>query len=338
MPRRGYMLDVAVEGAPAPSSPDPPAEAIPARTVPWRRTALAGAAAAALAAGAALMLLDGANRDMAGPRAPPPETAVSGRDEARRLHAEGRSIAYGPGVGVPEWLRARPLFEQAMQADPSWLAPYAETVFTYTNVVLAGGSLNPEADLRQAEAIAARAVALGPGSAEALNARAAVRRHQGRHEEALADYRAVTALRPNILFPRANAGWMLVLLGRPEEGAGLLRGVLAEDPEHNFARGWHAYLGLAEMFAGLSGRGLEHLRQGRESRVFPDPEAITLYIAAALALSGDVGPAEAVIGELRLRRPDLTLDRVRANPLSREPGFQPHQAALLAALERAGLR
>jgi DNA-binding winged helix-turn-helix (wHTH) protein len=214
IPRRGYIFDAPVlPPAPEPARPPPvPADLAPPRT--RSRWLARPAIAASFLAVASLVIILGPARD----EGPPAVAAISSgpltpqQEEARRLCQEGRIIFNGH-IQPDGWLAARALQERAIEADPSFPNAYAEATFTYTNMVSSGQSVDPAADLAHAEALAHRAVALGPDLGVVHFALGAVLRNQRRPAEALASYRKAVALDRQQLPALANVGFMLILLG-----------------------------------------------------------------------------------------------------------------------------
>ncbi|WP_426958766.1 winged helix-turn-helix domain-containing protein [Muricoccus radiodurans] len=364
LPRRGYVLDPDADDAEHPGAPAaPPAttvEPTPAPEVPllpapsgrgfspsW--TWAAGLALAAVAGGIAL--LAGLGQDQAPaagaavsiPAAPSPVGQPPGSPEARveaaRLTDEARRLITAPGNARTNWLNARTLAERAIALDPANPAPHAEIVPTYTNMVLNGYALNPEADLREAEGHAERAVQLGPQLAASHAALGAVLRLQRRWEEARAAYLRAVELGPSLHAARANAGYMLVMLGRPDEAIPGIRATLAATrPDHAFRQTWLTYLALAELQREEWADAAALLRESLAARAFlPHPIRQVLLAAALQRSGGDPEQIEALIAEARRAAPNLTVGWFRAQPLSQTPAFLARQEPVLAALAAAGL-
>lgn len=342
VPRRGYVLDV----APAPPTvPEPvvPAAVDPPPQVagsPRRRWAMpAGVAAVAVA----LLLAWAAPWRAAAP--PPPATAVAPAlapapiEVATPLYREGLAVMEAERPRGGHWLAARALFLRAIEAAPDWAPPYSVAIYTYTNMINAGFSANAETDRRAAEQLLERLAVLRPGAWQTFNAEAAVRRVQRRHAEALAAYEKVIFLNPSVLPARANAGLMLVLLGRAEAAAEPIRATLAmAGPDHLFRAYWQAALGLALLHAGAEDFGAEAFREATGDTALLPPPLRELHLAAALALGGDAGQAAAVLADLDRNGPPVSIAALRAAALSDDPGYLAQREALFRGLALAGLR
>lgn len=357
VPKRGYLLDVEVTRGEAPPLASAGAELAGAAeaagpevapAVPGRggargwRLAAAGAGAGLLAAVAlGVALWPAAQAPVPVPVAAweeaPPAPVETPRMAARRLFEEGQQIFYAHGSKQENWLAARRLYLEAIAADPTLVPPYAAAVFSYTNMVMTGLSIDPEDDLRRAEALSQRMMVVAPDHPQARNARAALLREQGRFEEALEAYRAALALDGTLFTARANAGYMLILLGRPQEGAELVQLTLEErGPDHSFAGTWQTYLGIAALHAGMPGAAVQHLRLavGRDG-FLPFGER-QLHLAAALALSGDVATARLLVAEVARRQPEIDETWLRRRALSQRPAYLEQREALFRGLAMAG--
>lgn len=308
----------------------------------------------AVAAGALLLLAGAATLRPAAPpgaalvRSPseavtvatgtPPATA---RERAEVLYRQGRDVFYRRATdSAVNWLEARAMFEQAIAADPSYALPYAEAVFTYTNMVLTERSLKPAEDLATAERLAERATALAPGAHQSFVARAAVMRNQGRWEEALAAYRRAVEIDGTQNPSRANAGMMLILLGRAAEAEGLIRTALAlAGPQHRnaFEGVWLGYLGLIDLYLERNDHGVEAFRIASELGSGEPPDIRRLLLAAALARNGQEDEARALAAPIAARRPDLGVSWFRRRALSSDPTYSAQRERLYEGLAAAGV-
>jgi DNA-binding winged helix-turn-helix (wHTH) protein/Flp pilus assembly protein TadD len=338
LPKRGYVLDGVTEAA-APGAPPAAATLRPGRWA-FAMVAVASCAAALLAARAFDAAVPRAEPHLLVAPVPPAEAVLAARAEAERLLAEARRAFYSPPVGMSRadnWLRARDLYRQATDADPTFGPAYAEAVFTHTNMVVNKLSADPEHDLREATRLAERAEALMPNAPAALNARAAVFRVQRRPAEAMAYYERAAAADPTQLPARGNAAFMLVLLGRAAEAVERLDAFLASVPEHHsFYPTWLIYRALALLHADARDRGAEDLRRSMNHAAFMAPTERTLHLAAALALSGQVEQARVALG-VAAAEGAVALRGMRTTPLSDHPAYLAQREALFRGLAMAGL-
>ena len=356
IPRRGYLLEAAVEAeghapGPAPAAPAPPPAA--ARALRARHGIAAAAALLAVLAGA-WFLLPGREAPVApGPATtaagPAPAAAVprpdpdapeppSPAERSMALWREGRAVLRSSGRIVETRLQARALFERAIELDPTNFRALAEAAFTYTNAVLGGASMNPEADIARAAALAERAVAIESRHAVTHTARAAVLRLQRRHEEAIEHYRMAVLYDPSAHASRANIGWMLLLMGRGEEAATPVLASLAAERSPQFQGAWLTYLGLIELHTGSGDHGVARLRASLEHEAFMPRHERLLYLVAALRMNGQAEEAAALAAEASARNPQYGAGWFAGRAQSDNPAYRAQFARILEAARAAGLR
>ena len=351
LPRRGYVLEAGEgveERAAAEAAPVPPIEPISSSAAATPRWALPAAGAGLVAAAILALSFRGPSLVASAPPAAAPTTSVVGspppispdpRGEAARLTDEARRLITAPGNARTNWLNARTLAERAIALNPVNPESHAVIVPTYTNMVLNGYSLNPVADLREAEQHAERAITLGPNLAPSHSALGAVLRQQGRWEAARVAYLRASELGPTQHASRANAALMLILLGQPDEAIAPVQATLAlTRPDHSFRYTWLTYLGLAELHRGNWAEAVDNLRDSMGGRSFMPVAPRTALLAAAMQRSG-AAPEDVVAVVTRVRASDATVgaDWFRRNPLSRAEEFQRRQEPVLRAMEDAGL-
>jgi len=268
---------------------------------------------------------------------------ASPRQEAERLLHQGLAIRCPAFPCAQQWLDQRALFEQAIAADPSFARPYAEDALTYTRFVSSRLSVNVADDLRMAGRLATQAAALAPDQAFAYDARGEVlRQDPDRLEDALAAFLRVLSIDPNNTIARANAGWMLLLLGRPAEAEPYLRAALDAEPHHRSAPAWFNRLGLAELFLDRPGHGAEFFRRAIEQQSQTDAGSDVglereINLASALALDGDSDAAQGVIARLRVRYPSLSLHNIWTCACSHAPHFKAGMETLRRGAVLAGV-
>ena len=182
-------------------------------------------------------------------------------------------------------------------------------------------------------------MALAPDMGLAHSALGAVLRNQRRPAEALASYRMAVALDPVQVPAQANTSLMLTLIGRPEEAVAPIQAAIAARPESVEQAQWHFYLGLAQFQAGLGDHGAAALRRSLDppvQAVIP-ADARRLYVAAALALGGEVEEARRVAAAERTSTPTYTQGWFRAHPLSDDPHYLAQAEVLFRGLALAGV-
>ena len=261
-------------------------------------------------------------------------TGPGPREQSERLLQRGLAIKCPVFPCGREWLDKRSLFTQAIAVDPTFARPYAEAAVIYANILSSRMSTNTAEDFRLGADLAMHAVALAPDQAFAHNARASVlRQNPDRLEEALSAYLRVLSIDPTHVYARANAGWMLLLLGRPAELESYVQAALDADPENTSASAWLNRMGLAELFLDHNANAVQYFTQAISRQSSMDDMSDvglerTINLAAAKALSGDVDGGQHVIERLRLRYPTLSVNNIWTCVCSHKPRFLEGMARL----------
>jgi DNA-binding winged helix-turn-helix (wHTH) protein/Tfp pilus assembly protein PilF len=371
LPRRGYLLESEVVAGPATLPgpvPEPEsqgaAEPLPLRTEAARRRA-PWIGAGLVAVGALAWML------WPTPPAPPPgplagvtqpavttpssmaaatpssvpagahgateEPPPSAAEQSMALWREGRAVLRSSGRIVETRLQARALFERAIELDPTNFRAMAEAAFTYTNAVLGGVSLTPEADLARAAWLTERAVAIESRHAVTHTARAAVLRLQRRHAEALEHYQMAVALDPGAHASRANGGWMLLLIGRGEEAGAPVLASLAAGPSPQFIGHWLTQIGLIELHIGKGDHGVGRLQASLDHEAFLSRQERLIYLIAALAANGETEAARNLATDTASRFPQAKLAWFATRAQSDHPVYRAQFERILRLLRAAGL-
>jgi TolB-like protein/DNA-binding winged helix-turn-helix (wHTH) protein len=143
------------------------------------------------------------------------------------------------------------LCEQALRVDPNNVRALWVLAMKFHVPVAMGMSADPEADLKRADDLLSKALALEPTNASAHNTKAWVLNEKGRFEEAIAERERTLALDPADVGAMAGMAWDHVALGQYEKGLELYDKAIRlspRDPELQFMDGgksW-AYFGLKQ--------------------------------------------------------------------------------------------
>ena len=176
------------------------------------------------------------------------------------------------------------LCEQALRIDPNNVRALWVLAMKFHVPVAMGMSADPEADLKRADDLLSKALALEPTNASARNTKAWVLLEQGRFEEAIAERERTLALDPADVGAMAGMAWDQVALGQYEKGLELYDRAIRlspRDPELQFMDGgksW-AYFGLKQYDQAIDW-ARRAIAVGTNE---PYPHA---SLAAALALTG----------------------------------------------------
>jgi tetratricopeptide (TPR) repeat protein len=142
-----------------------------------------------------------------------------------------------------------PLCEQALAIDPNnALALCALSVKFYLPVAL-GLSTDPKGDLKRADELASKALALDPNFIHSHLNKANVLGTQGHPEEALAEYERALALDPAFADADAGVSFSYQELGQFEKSVDYFNKTIRLSPHDPYLSGWYA--GKANSYFGL---------------------------------------------------------------------------------------
>jgi adenylate cyclase len=205
---------------------------------------------------------------------------------------------------------ARALFEQALAVQPAsvdGLAGVATTlVFEFVNGYYDSGS---DMRLRRAEQLLDRALTIDPGHLMALKAKAALRRAQGRFDDAIAAAEAVIAENPGEPWAYKEIGLSTLYLGDPERALEWFAKAERIGPRDPGRWTWLDGRGHALI---LLGRNEEAIR-ALNSALDANPKNVSPYafLAAAYALLGRLDDARAALDAYEQARPGTRISTFR---------------------------
>ena len=209
-----------------------------------------------------------------------PSTNPDAQDLAMRCMAAVRKAGY---LGKEADAGYR-LCEQALDADPNNVFALIILSFKFYLSVMIGRSADPQADVKRADQLASRALALDANSAAAHYAKGRVLRAERRFDDAIAEYERALALDPNDADVYASLGETYLNLRQPEkviEFADKAIRLSPHDPKLFF---WYAtksgaYLGLQQY-----DQAIEWAR--RSIAINPNYAYVYVWLSWALAFSG----------------------------------------------------
>jgi TolB-like protein/Tfp pilus assembly protein PilF len=177
-----------------------------------------------------------------------------------------------------------PLCEQALRVDPNNVGALTTLANKFHIPVNMGTSADPKADLKRADELVSKALALDPTFAGAHDVKAWVLVDQGRFEEAIAERERTLALDPGIVDAIQGLAWDYVNLGQYDKGLELFDKAIRLsplDPNLHFM-----YLGKSWTYFALKqyDQAIDWARRGiviGSSNPWPHAN-----LAAALALTG----------------------------------------------------
>lgn len=254
--------------------------------------------------------------------------------------------ALNRGLMFPEDLaEARRWFDRALLIDQSLATALAGCAYaivtenlritTRLRSSLADNATRTE--LRQADAMATRAVARAPDWPKAWFCRGYVRYWQRRFEEALAAFERTLSLDPCDAEAHACAGHVAFLAGDLEAMPVAVRHAIALSPRHRGAGLWHQWLGIYDFWHERDELAIPHFLRAMDlapSLVYP-----VSFLAGALAHAGRITEGRNALdawcdamGNFR-----LTIDHLRAQVLSDHPNYLAGHQRLYRGLRLLGV-
>jgi TolB-like protein/DNA-binding winged helix-turn-helix (wHTH) protein/cytochrome c-type biogenesis protein CcmH/NrfG len=205
---------------------------------------------------------------------------------------------------------ARAFFEQALQVDPTSadaLAGVASTlVFEFLNGYY---EADGEERLRRAELLLDRATAIEPCHLMALKAKAALRRAQGKFDDAIATAEAVLAENPGEPWAYKEIGLSTLYLGRPEQAIDWFAKADRIGPRDPGRWTWLDGRGHALILLGRDEEAIPALMGALDAN--PRNRSSHAFLAAAYGLLGRSDQARAALATYLERRPDTRLSTFR---------------------------
>ncbi|HSB42182.1 MAG TPA: tetratricopeptide repeat protein [Methylomirabilota bacterium] len=234
--------------------------------------------------------------------------------------ALGVVILVVAGLGISSWQQSRiwrdseTLWRWGLEVD-------ARCAVCANNLAVLFIHSDNAAQLREAEELARRALAINPAYDSAYTTLGAIlaRRHQDRDAEAA--FRRAMELAPDRVLPAVNLGSLYARRGRYAEALPLLRAAFVKAPEHP---GLRTDLGLALRNEGIAQARADRLREAEElleeaAPLIPDDPDLHRNLGLALWEQGRSDAAAAHLERAASLRPgdpdaERLLARFRADP------------------------
>jgi tetratricopeptide (TPR) repeat protein len=142
------------------------------------------------------------------------------------------------------------MYERALQLDHRLPAALSGMANVLAGRVLDGFSDAREDDLRRAEELVSKALAVDPNNASAHSLKCGILRAQKRFDEAMVEYETVIALNPMNVWVRSHLARAKINNGQPAEAIPLLAQAMKISPRDPFIGYMHYRLGLANLLLG----------------------------------------------------------------------------------------
>jgi tetratricopeptide (TPR) repeat protein len=255
------------------------------------------------------------------------------------LVTRGRAALNQPSSPA-SMIEARGLFEQALNVQPTnvdALAGVAATlIFEFLNGYYSTGG---EKRLHRAELLLDRALAIAPRHVMALKAKAALRRTQGKFEDAIATAEAVIAENPGEPWAYKEIGLSHLYQGRPEQALEWFDKADRIGPRDPGRWTWLDARGHALILLGRDAEAVRALTTALDAN--PRYMSSRAFLAAAYALLGQQEEARASLAIYDRDHPGTRISTFRTRspvPLVlTSPNYQRQRARLAEGLRRAGM-
>jgi len=187
-----------------------------------------------------------------------------------------------------ENLKARSYFEKAVELDPGFTMAHAMLAWTYAFEAMNGWTDDRSASLQQAERIATHTIELDPSLPLAYYVRGLSYREQHEYVKALVEAQRAIEYGPNDANGHVLLATLLYYAGRPEEGLARIQQAMQINPHHPY--NYHFHLGQAYFVLHRYREAIDTFNRGLSSN--PGSERMRVWLAAALAQSGDIEAAK----------------------------------------------
>jgi adenylate cyclase len=230
-----------------------------------------------------------------------------------------------------ENLKARTYFEQAVQLDPRFATAHAMLAWTYVFAAMNGWSDDRPAALEQAEHIATHALELQPVLPLAYFVRGLAYREQHEYIKALVEAQKAIDYDPSYANAYVLLATLLYYAGRPEEGLARIQQAMVINPHHPY--NYHFHLGQAYFVLHRYKEAIDAFNLGLSS--YPASERMRVWLAAALAQSGNIEEAKWEGEQIMADNPDFSIERMtEAFPFNNPADLD----NFISGLQKAGLK
>jgi len=226
--------------------------------------------------------------------------------------------------------QARQMLEKAIELDPQYAAAYASLGWTYWVEWTSQQNQDPQT-LERAFELAQKATVLDDSLPFAHGFLGIFSLWKKQHEQAIAEGERAIALDPNDADSYARLGYILTLVGRPEEALGLMEKAMRLNPRYPV---WYLLnLGLAYRFTGRYEEAIAALKR----LLTRDPNFVNAHLVLAAIYSelGREAEARAAAAALLRLNPNFSLEVWRQRLPYKDPAVVERY---LDALRQAGLK
>ena len=234
--------------------------------------------------------------------------------DARDLAMHGWALYFRP-INKEQALAIQNTFERALVMDPQSVSAKIGIATVLLENVFKSWSKAPQQDQTRAEQLILEVFERDRNNPKALYAMGILRRQQARLAEARIAFEKTIALDRNHAGAMLQLGYTLNTLGEPERALPYFEKVLQLNPQHQNIFYFYSGLGQCHLLLGHADQAIDYLKKARASA--PPISYISMFLAAALGLKGDIDKARAALDEFLQIRPELNslakIANIRAN-------------------------
>jgi len=260
-----------------------------------------------------------------------------GDPDAEQLAMRCQAVLVSSQPGSAEAQEGYDLCERALQRDERNVRALVNLSFKFINRTLGVQSPDREADIRRADELVSRALAIDPNNYGVHFAKAEILLAQEHFDEAIIEAERSLALNPSFVSAYSALSVASSFLGRPQKAVEYADKAMRLSPRDPDLYAFDLDKGLALSLLGQHDQAIDWLRRAvAAAPQWPLPQAL---LAAALALSGhEVEAADVLKRYLSLSSTSArTIAQWKGQLPSANPLFLTYAARLVEGLRKAGL-
>jgi adenylate cyclase len=212
------------------------------------------------------------------------KSAITTNPDARDFTIRCASVVGKVGLFGKEAEAGYRLCEQALAADPNNVTALSVSSIGYTVPILLGRSTDPRADLKRADELASRAIAVDANNPSGHLAKGVVLRVERRFDDAIAEFERTLALDPNVAEAYGGLGFIYSDIGQYEKAIEFFDKAIRISPQNQELAFW--YTGKGGAYFGLQQYDLAIEWERRTIAINPNFASSLATLVAALALTG----------------------------------------------------
>jgi TolB-like protein len=267
--------------------------------------------------------------------------AVEARRAERAPHPDAIDLCFQGAawfnIGrTPENMaQARGFYERALALEPGNVEALVGTALVDFGI---GTNLLPDDRIERltaAEAAVTKALSVAPNHPMAHCVLGLVKIFTNRAAQGIAECERALTLDRNLAVAHATIGIAKLFLGRGGETQAHVEQALRLSPRDTLVYIWSLFVGQAKLWQGVDAEAIVWLRRSLEAnRNYPSAH---LFLAAALALVGELDEARATTQAGLALNPSFTIRRSRTNTPSNHPVYLAGRERLYEGLRMAGV-